>query len=279
MKQRLVVFIFLIFGCQIVSSQTCLTILFTGHTNGALNDCACPPIPWGGIARRKTLIDSLRHNHRHTLLVDTGNFLSTYPREPWDEHVLRATELFDYDALLVEPSDMKYDPSFYMKSSLPLIIPISSTTHDAENWSDFQTFEVEGEKVIILGVESSPDDLDPSNLVTITERVSTIIETQGTKAFVLILSLLSHEENIDLLQQLPHEIHAILGNRDRDEVYGWSSEYEGALLAKSGIEGRTVGSLNIRSDTPGTWGATVTFHPVRHWIPEHEGVANSIRNQ
>ena len=50
-----------------------LVILSTGNTSGIFEPCRCPTNPYGGVARRVTLISDYRTKAPSLLLVDSGN--------------------------------------------------------------------------------------------------------------------------------------------------------------------------------------------------------------
>jgi hypothetical protein len=58
---------------------------------------------------------------------------------------------------------------------------------------------------------------------------------------------------------------------------GWTTDYKGVILAKAGIEGRTVGALHLRMNANGDWESTVSFHPVRAWIPEDQQLVQLLK--
>lgn len=54
-----------------------LNILYTGCSNGNLRACHCPGAPYGGLPRRKTLIDSLKKRYKDLLIFDTGDLFGS----------------------------------------------------------------------------------------------------------------------------------------------------------------------------------------------------------
>src|SRR4051812_7282059 len=55
-----------------------LTVLFTGDNAGEVAPCGCKHVPAGGLARRKTLIESAR-KEGPVLVLDAGNALFQRP--------------------------------------------------------------------------------------------------------------------------------------------------------------------------------------------------------
>ena len=53
-----------------------VTVVFTGKTDGYLENCGCKSNQSGGVARRRTVIDSLRRSEGSLLLLDAGSGFS-----------------------------------------------------------------------------------------------------------------------------------------------------------------------------------------------------------
>ncbi|MCD6116129.1 hypothetical protein J7K93_03865 [bacterium] len=47
-----------------------IVVIFTGSNNGAVSLCHCPPVPWGGLARRKSLLDSLKKRNECDFVIE-----------------------------------------------------------------------------------------------------------------------------------------------------------------------------------------------------------------
>ncbi len=93
---RLLIILGLITG---VAATEDLTILYTGSSNGNLRHCDCPDGPYGGLPRRKTLIDSLRHQNKNTLAFDTGDLFSPFADAFKDSIFFEAFNEIRYDAV------------------------------------------------------------------------------------------------------------------------------------------------------------------------------------
>ena len=98
--KRFLLFLFCMMLSKSLAAEepgTPLAVLFTGSSNGMIKPCHCPGQPLGGLARRKTLVDSLRRGEPNSIFVDTGNWLSSYNRR-------------DEDALAAEPGQWHIGP-------------------------------------------------------------------------------------------------------------------------------------------------------------------------
>lgn len=92
---------FLIFFCASFSqsfANDTLVVVYTSNNLGSILDCGCGNENYGGFPRKKSAIDSLRKKFPNLVLVDTGNFLTSYAGNFLDnEYILRAYKMFNYD--------------------------------------------------------------------------------------------------------------------------------------------------------------------------------------
>ena len=92
----------------IADSSSPLTLIYSGEEQGLLGLHGCGAEQVGGLARRQTVIKSLREEHRYTLNLHTGNILDS--AEPNNELIcqiaLEALGEMDYDALCIGPQDL-----------------------------------------------------------------------------------------------------------------------------------------------------------------------------
>jgi 2',3'-cyclic-nucleotide 2'-phosphodiesterase (5'-nucleotidase family) len=239
-----------------------LTVLFTGSTNGLLQPCHCPGQPWGGLSRRKTLVDSLRRANPNTIFVDTGNWLSSYDRHEDDALLAQAYHLLDYDAVNLGVHELIYGVSWIGKAATDL--PIVSANLEFNDHADeklskpipiappYRIHQAGGMKILISGFLSPFFLSDLKDSVRVQTDIRPVIETlDGLKSaadsvdWVLILSQLTEDENRTIATRCSW-IGAILGNGTREDPYGrWESSGK-AVLAKAGLDGGTVGRLKVR---------------------------------
>ena len=79
--------------------------------------------------------------------------------------------------------------------------------------------------------------------------LKTILKKVNEKnPIVIILSQLTEEENLSLIDTVPQKINVILGNCSRDYPNGWYRIYKNTILAKAGVGGKTVGKVKMVFD-------------------------------
>ena len=103
-----------ILGCLLSCTQAIadssypLTLIYSGEEQGLLGLHGCGAEQVGGLARRHTIIESLRAEHPHALNLHTGNTLDS--ANPNNELIyqiaLEALSGMNYDALCLGPRDL-----------------------------------------------------------------------------------------------------------------------------------------------------------------------------
>ena len=92
----------------IAASASPLTLIYSGQEQGLLGLHGCGAEQVGGLARRHTVIESLREKHQHALNLHTGNILDS--ANPNNELIcqiaLEALSGMDYDVLCLGPQDL-----------------------------------------------------------------------------------------------------------------------------------------------------------------------------
>ena len=92
----------------IADSSSTLTLIYSGEERGLLGLHGCGAEQVGGLARRHTVIKSLREEHPHALNLHTGNLLDS--ANPNNELIcqiaLEALSGMDYDAVCIGPQDL-----------------------------------------------------------------------------------------------------------------------------------------------------------------------------
>ena len=276
-KKALVIGLFFAFGgCVGGGERSVVTFLFTSSNNGVLSNCLCPANPWGGLARRKTLLDSLRRVEENCLLLDTGNFLSSYHRGENDRKVVAAYTRLGYAAVNLGAQELRNGLSFFRSVLVPSGLPLVSANLEAKNTGErlgapCRSVMVGGSRVVIVGLMSS----EALAYLPVTQEQefqvvpflgairTTLAEVGEVNDILVVLSQLTESENRQLVDAFPGRIDAILGDCSRDRPQGAYRVYRGAILAKAGVDGGTVGILRMTLDVQGRRSEqTVAFVPV-----------------
>ena len=120
-------FLLIPFSCSSLPDDTAVDVVFTANLNGALEDCSCGGDTVGGFARLSTRIHKLRLANPNSVLVDAGDFFSSYPTPHVNKAMLRHLGACGYDAVAVSDQCFVEDGAFYSQmataelAALPLM--------------------------------------------------------------------------------------------------------------------------------------------------------------
>ena len=129
MKLIIAVFFFAILTTVFARDRTSshVDMLYTTNLNGALDDCGCGNETVGGLTRIITLVNNFRDSSNNVLLVDAGDFLSSYSSPGDNRTMLRLMALAEYDVVnlgdqeFVESPQFVFDVNRQFRLRLPLL--------------------------------------------------------------------------------------------------------------------------------------------------------------
>ncbi len=111
---------------QAAAPADSLVILFTGNNSGQITDCGCGEDPAGGLLRLATAVDSLRRIYPSAILLDSGDWLTSYRNINQDRLVLHALQKISFDALAIGeyelPHSKPYLSPLFEELQLPLVL-------------------------------------------------------------------------------------------------------------------------------------------------------------
>jgi 2',3'-cyclic-nucleotide 2'-phosphodiesterase (5'-nucleotidase family) len=236
-----------------------VTILYTADAQGYLEECACETGGMlGGVARRATLVDSLRAAAPGAaLLVEAGDF-ATGPG-PRGELVgfvaARAMAKMGYDAVLPGEVELNLGPAFF-ETLRPLGLPLVHTNFGTPALGPPQAeplvIERDGRRVAVMGL------LGPDLVLLEPARDGLVLEDPGEAARRALRAL---RDRPDLVVALVHGRGAfadsvaanvpgidvvVAGHTSRNAA---DPERRGeAVVVTAGFLGQHVGELRLSDD-------------------------------
>lgn len=240
-----------------------IVILYTGQSHAMLYPCSCPIEPDGGIARRATLIKTLRTANPNTLLLDSGAFfaggiLDEYSVSPdldmqRTDVQLKAIGLMKYDALGVSGDEFNFGKDFLMdrvlKSSIPFLsCNISDPSGKKEFFKPYIIKEIEGVSIGIIGVSnfSATQKLagfkyaDPNFAV---KQAVGELKQKGVDVIVL-LSQLSEGDDANLINNVGGIDIVVVGSNN-DSTKEGAARIGPTLVLRPPWQGRRMGKLTL----------------------------------
>jgi len=85
-----------------------LVVLSSGNSCGVFEPCRCPTNPYGGIARRATLVNEYRKKYNALILLDSGNIFDSATSHLWGNLLTLAYHTCRYDAVALGSLDVMY---------------------------------------------------------------------------------------------------------------------------------------------------------------------------
>ena len=135
-----------------------MTFIYSGEEQGQLGLHGCGSEQFGGLARRHTVIRSLRQEYRYALNLHTGNILDSV--SPNNELIyqiaLEALSGIDYNALCLGPQDLSIpiDTLSTLYANQPDLPIVCTNIVGARFTRPIQVVEVLNRKVAVIGLIS-----------------------------------------------------------------------------------------------------------------------------
>jgi len=142
-------------------------IAATGSNKGEVDPCGCKTNPKGGIARRATLVDSLRTVYPGLLLVDAGGIVHPDKKkgEPTDAFILSAMNRMRYDAVTLGQIELERGEAAARKIAGELnakVVLSNAKPKTGESpWVETAVVTAGDQRVGILGLVSQSFTSDP----------------------------------------------------------------------------------------------------------------------
>jgi len=254
-----------------------IILIFSGDNNGLVESCNCPPEPWGGLAYRKTVIDSLKRSGQCDILADYGNFLSSYKQEKSDLLVGRIYSILGYDVVNTGKNDFLYGIEFLRKLRDYNIPLISSNIKTGSPGS--KIIKINGKKILFAGLCGKLKNIPDSKFTSPVSALREILQKGKEYDCLIILSCLSEDENRNLVDKFPGKINIILGSGSEESIRGGYRYYKKVLFAIAGTEGRTLGKIEIKFSMKQKPEYSISFIPVPLNIEPDPDVEKLIKSE
>jgi 5'-nucleotidase len=283
-------------------AQTSLTILYSSEHHGALQPLDQGPFAnSGGVARRATLIEQVRKEVEHVLLLDSGDLLvgtamSSVFRGEAD---IAAMNLMGYDAVAVGNHDFDFGTEHLHSLQKEARFPFLCTNvrpKRSEVCKRFIIISVGPVRIGLIGLVGKGNYPDTFNRAVVREvDFQAPIEAAKTVATTLrehvdLLIAVTHqdtEEDLLLAKSVP-ALDVIIGGHtqgfDGLLPQGRTTPVEGRveltgvgpIFVKTHRQGRTLGRLDLLLHDQTLMVAEARNLPVSPAVPEHQKVAGLV---
>lgn len=229
-------------------SGSTLTLIYSGNLDGELEPCGCTlEGDFGGIQRRATLLDELRHKLHEPVVISSGGLLvSGFTSDVLkNEYILKGIAALDYDAIGLQWNDLAFGIEFLRRFNLPWL---------ASNWNDDSFSRVRqitrGEHSLAvfawLNPETSPyrkmrgsHEMAANDVPALNKMISRAKGEGSTTILMTSVSLAEVEERLSL------DDVDILIIKSAYEKYGKPVRDGRTLVLQPGSRGMRLGRLDL----------------------------------
>ncbi len=144
-----------------------LTVVYTGRTNGYLENCGCKVNQSGGVARRATALERIRKSDPQAVLLDAGSaFLMPEKQQSLDylsraetSLYLKTMEMMRYQAVAVGATELTFGLDHFREALRGLAIPyLAANVRDGDGTvaPAATILKVAGLRIGVIGVFEAP---------------------------------------------------------------------------------------------------------------------------
>ncbi len=239
-----------------------LVILYTAETHARLKPCDCPIREYGGIARRKSLIDNLRQECKNLILLDAGaavaggEFDEDRINDTLDfkrsEIYLKAMALMGYDALALgdEELSLGIDKLGILSDiGIPLLAANARVKTREDFIHPYITKRIAGQNICIIGISPPTADIKAKghqkdiDIVDPVESLVSIVK-QKPNHLIIVLSHLDEQASKGLIEQCP-EVDLLINANGKMNPAPFE-HFNHTLIARDTYQGRNIGMVSVR---------------------------------
>lgn len=258
-------------------------IVYTGNLNCSLDDCRCGGNIVGGVTRIITVVDSLRAKFPNLILLDGGDYLSSYSLPAANREMLSLLSRLHYTALNLGDQEFVESENFIFEVSQEnkLQLPYISSNLFGENSSMplAEPFKIANKTETPLRILGSIDPgafefISPGNLIVTSPEVFLDQQTPADTGDAELQILLFHgraQKARELLKKNSWiDVIVLAHNQElRFEVK------DKTAIVESGTEGQYIGHLQINRNGD-SWEFQNEFIPIYDRIPPNRAAQEQV---
>ncbi len=229
-------------------------VAYTANLNCNLESCNCGDNDLGGMIQLANTIDALRDSLPDLLLIDSGDFLKTYPLEDANRLMIEMMYTIKFDAIGLGEQEYVDGEDFLMKEikKYPLSL-ISTNIRGKEKESNyFQSSRILPVNTLNVGIISiiRPECFDfirkpEIEILSEDNEIQKFLALYQDKLDLIILLLHgSYREGLKVAEKYP-EISIIICGHTQEK---YEKKLEHQIVLQSGVDGEFLGFLKIVRD-------------------------------
>ncbi|MDA3792962.1 MAG: redoxin domain-containing protein [Elusimicrobia bacterium] len=238
-----------------------IDIIYTGGASGTIQSCDCPDSPFGGFDRR---LKYLKENRRkNTLILNTGDAYSPYPKELKNRYIAELQSMMKYDAVILGDQEMRTGTEFLSEQltrfPLPVVMANLQICIDEKNCliigQPYLIKNIGNVKVALVGLISE------DSFFLFPEKITKNLKFTSTPEEYLNDNLDKIKEESDLVVILTHQgetkdkelalkfkgrgIDIIIGGHSQSKV---NTKVGDTIIVQPGDKGMYAGQLSLKLD-------------------------------
>jgi 5'-nucleotidase len=288
LKKFSIVPIFLLISCEPLHAQDFpLTVVYTNNNNGNIIECECEDLPYGGLARRKTVFDQIRNERTNAVTVDAGDFLDQFgTNSSQDELVIRLYEKLGYDAINIGDNELANETEFFKTKLLSSkILTVSATITDQYGNKVAQPYlikTVSGVRIAFIGyTPNSSFQYFPEwkklevKVTNEQEKLKQVLDQlNGKTDMIILLSNAGDDEDYKLAKAFP-TIDIIVGGHNQVELEQ-PVLIGKTIIVQAGGNGGYVGKLEVLYSNGKTRVVKNQLIPLKNTIKEQPNLKKIV---
>ncbi|MBS1271578.1 MAG: Protein UshA [Candidatus Marinimicrobia bacterium] len=266
----LIIIVAVVFPVSIDAEEQ-IHILFTSNSNGKIENCNCPDIPYGALERRAEYIAKYKEQYPETIVLDNGDNFLHGMREEEKSLVTRIFSLIPYDLINVGDQDVAFGNEANVSSTgivreqgTPVLIERGDTKISVLPVAHPATTRFYADGTF----KELPFD-DP--LPQIEQWVQDI---NGKGVLAILLSHSGYEQDVEYARQFP-EITLIIGGHSQT-VIDTVNLINGVAVQQAGGNAEYVGEIIFARRNGDFEITSYQLHPMNETIGAHPEVAKWI---
>ncbi len=257
-------------------------LAYTANLNGNLETCHCGGNNLGGMVQLKATIDSLSRRYPDLILVDSGDFLTTYSMPQANALMWELMSWLPFSA--INPGDQEFVEGWLFfrqhlaQNSLPLVSINLKFPEDAERTTipRYRICQRGASTIYILGVTPASAfdfiQVPEVDMLPVTTALQEYLPQIQTKADLIVLLYHdSYRHAQELLHQFP-QIHVMIAGHSQEKGIIQTGNQ---VVLQPGTDGEYLGLLTIILKD-GTIEYQNRFIPVSPQFGEDQGVKKRV---
>ncbi len=274
-KLNVLFLLILLFLCNACAegNEDVIEIVFTSNLNGAIEDCQCGGDTVGGFDRILAQLKNIRTQNPNTILLDTGDMLTSYSLPAANQAMLKMLWLAKYDALnlgdqeFVESVDFLKENTIDKQAELPFL-SANLFLEEPEKIPLIRSQEISYQefKIVILGLVNKETFhfIQPSGMQF--KAAGEVLTAASAAAEENDFHVLLYHGDWESARKLAADFSwlnlILLGNNQESRF-----EYVGkTALAECGGDGELLGKISAKKEAD-SWRFTHEFLPIMESLP------------